>query len=387
MAPKRRTRAEEVATAAATGVAAAPLASGGDRVRAQLARALPFVTQFARSTLQSASDAVPDVLALFASKPATRKSARPVSVTVSFVQAPAPQRIPALVKLPHPVHHRQSICVITPAPSSKFTAELIDDDNAPENVEKIIDDVTLTAKYTDPVQRRGLAKSFDVFFIHSDLKQYPALLSGEFLDWRQPVWMDRGTTPAASLGEAKKVAGKKASFVERLNATMNTVVLPLRGFDTVSVAVGNAAALTDEELIANAVALVDELVTKHLPHGWCDVLTIRLEATKEPGKTISLPVYAHNFEESLARATAAAKSNDVVAAGEPPSLTPPAVPSAAAPKPGAKSTPATRAPTPKKSVATASTVASQGSSQGATSSAADAERKEETPAAKRRRKT
>ena len=247
--------------------------AAGDRA-SQVADAARVLVGFAGSS--AGAPAASGAMALFATGAAKPRS---VSVEVTFLRAPQPNRVPLYFDLPHEIHSRGSICLITPAPQRQYKEEL-ETKQADQSVSKVMDVVKLNAKYTNAVARRALAKAFDVFFVHSDVKEYPQLLTGEFLTRQTPVWMD----------------SKPGDLVDRIARTKCRAVCPRRGYDNCSIAVGDAD-MSVEQIEANVQALLDGLAAE-LDGGWKDILSVRVSASNKAGQRVALPVYAHDFSES-----------------------------------------------------------------------------------------
>jgi ribosomal protein L1 len=214
------------------------------------------------------------VLALF---DAPQSPHHPIQIEVSFLRAPKPSRVPMLFKLPHEVLSSNNICLITPEPQRKYKDQLTAE-GADGVVTKVMDVVKLQGKFANPIARRSLAKSFDAFFVHSDLEAFPSLLTGEFLTWQTPVWMDH---------DAKSLAGKVA-------ATRRMAVMPRRGFDYASVTIGHTG-LNENEILDNFKSFADQLKSAD---DSMRVLGLRLAVVNSKKRRIALPVYAHQFTEA-----------------------------------------------------------------------------------------
>mmetsp|Transcript_41255 Transcript_41255/g.127397 ORF Transcript_41255/g.127397 Transcript_41255/m.127397 type:complete len:262 (-) Transcript_41255:41-826(-) len=235
------------------------------------------LSEAARLVLRHASpaEAVPksSAMALFSVANAEK---RLVSIEIAFLRAPEPNRVPLFFDLPHEVHGSSTICLITPAPQRQFKEEL-EGSQSEHAVAKVVDVDKLQAKYSNPVARRALAKAFGAFFIHSSLKEFPKLLTGEFLTRHTPIWMD----------------SKKGDLASRVARAKCRVACPRRGFDNVSIGIGHAG-MSCEQLEENVQVCIDQLTSK-LDNGWSDILSVRLAVSNGDGQRIALPVFAHFF--------------------------------------------------------------------------------------------
>lgn len=234
----------------------------------QAARALSAFTAASSTSAQPETS----VLSLFEAPAQTK---RPIIVEISFLKAPTPNRVPMYFKLPHEIVESRNICLITPAPQRKYKDQLADE-GIETSVAKVIDVVKLQAKFSNPVARRALAKSFEAFFVHSDVSEFPDILTGEFLTWQTPVWMD----PASK------------SLDTKIKATRCMAVVPRRGFDNVSVVVGNSGQSVDE-IVSNTESLCKQL--GEACEGANCILSIRLAASNTRGQRVALPFFAHRF--------------------------------------------------------------------------------------------
>lgn len=225
-------------------------------------------------------------LALFAKT--EEQTLQMLQLEITFLRTPVTHRVPLFLNLPNALH-KGSICLITPAPQSKYKELLEKEGHA--QVKRVIDVEKLAAKFAEPVALRALANSFDHFFVHDRLKSFPAALTGEFLNHRVPVWMAHDKSLAGAIEKTCRVA-----------------VCPRRGNSTVSFVVGHSQ-MTAAEVKENVEAAFEQL-KKHLEGGLNDILSARLCGIVEGGKRAALPVFAHIFDF-----TASAVEEKVAAAG------------------------------------------------------------------------
>jgi ribosomal protein L1 len=213
-----------------------------------------------------------EVMSLFTKQ---KEASRAIQVELSFIRAPVPNRVPLYLRLPHDTIDTQNVCLVTPVPQRDYKEQL----QGSQSVAKVVDIAKLTAKYSNPVARRALAKAFDAFFVHCDLEKFPELLTGEFLSRQTPVWLDSAP----------------GTLEEKIAATRKLAVCPRRGFDNVAISVAHCG-MGPDAIADNVFAALDNLVS-HLEGGWKDILSARLSTSNADGQRVALPIYAHDFAE------------------------------------------------------------------------------------------
>ena len=225
--------------------------------------------------------------ALLFGDPSDEKRVQYISVDIAFLRAIQPHRAPLFFTLPHALYDNADICVVTPAPQRKFKDLIQAADPPMPEVKKIVDVKKLAAKHSEPVARRALATSFDVFFVHHDITQYPKLLTGEFLTHQTPVWMP-----------------KAASFTQSIEKSKATVVVPRRGYSNVTVRIAHSG-MTPEAIQQNVASLMEQLAP-FLTSGLDDILSINLVGPTASGHRVALPIYARDFASTLPKVAVSA---------------------------------------------------------------------------------
>lgn len=240
--------------------------------------AVKTLLAFLATDAEKAAPKTDDVNELFA--PAQESKSVSVDVQVAFLVAPVAHRVPLYFAVPHETSSG-SLCLITPPPQRKYKDKVFalseEGDAVAKRVRRVIDSQKFAAKVSGPVAVRAFAKSYDHFIVYG-LHEYPAQLTGEFLEHRRiPVWVNQ-----------------KGNFAERLHAAVRTVVMPRRGDNAVTCRVGHTG-LTAQEIVENIVAFVGKLVTSSKGAPLKNILHIRVSATGSNSKQIGLPIYGHTF--------------------------------------------------------------------------------------------